>query len=153
MGLDMYVNKTKLISYYEKGKIFIDGIEIKGENVNEIVFESMYWRKANAIHKWFVDNIQDGVDDCEKYIINEDNLQVLLEIVDYLIKNIKFEDDNIKNYEICEEALPTKSGFFFGETDYDIYYYNDLVDTKEWIEKVLINKEMDEYWFHYCSSW
>ena len=22
------------------------------------------WRKANAIHKWFVDNVQDGVDDC-----------------------------------------------------------------------------------------
>ena len=20
------------------------------------------WRKANAIHKWFVDNVQDGVD-------------------------------------------------------------------------------------------
>lgn len=25
-----------------------------------------YWRKANHIHKWFVDCVQDGEDDCEK---------------------------------------------------------------------------------------
>ena len=24
-----------------------------------------YWRKANAIHSWFVENCQDGVDECQ----------------------------------------------------------------------------------------
>ena len=30
-------------------------------------YEVLMWRKANAIHNWFVQNVQKGVDDCGVY--------------------------------------------------------------------------------------
>jgi hypothetical protein len=44
---------------------------------SEVIEEVMYWRKANQIHKWFVDNVQDGVDDCKEYWVSEEKLQEL----------------------------------------------------------------------------
>ena len=42
------------------------------------VFEQVgYWRKANAIHRWFVQNVQDGVDDCGTYIVTREQLEQL----------------------------------------------------------------------------
>lgn len=39
-----------------------------------------YWRKANQIHKWFVDNIQDGIDDQRIYEISKEELERLLKM-------------------------------------------------------------------------
>jgi len=38
---------------------------------------AVYWRKANAIHKWFVDNLADGVDDCRPLWVSTDHLKEL----------------------------------------------------------------------------
>lgn len=32
---------------------------------SDIIQNVGYWRKANQIHRWFVDNVQDGDDDCD----------------------------------------------------------------------------------------
>ena len=32
-----------------------------------------YWRKANAIHRWFINNIADGVDNCEPFEVYNRN--------------------------------------------------------------------------------
>lgn len=37
------------------------------ENKIKIIYEVAYWRKANHIHNWFVQNIQDGIDDLLDY--------------------------------------------------------------------------------------
>jgi len=42
----------------------------------------------------------------------------------------------IMNEDICEELLPTQSGFFFGSTNYDEWYINDLKDTIQVIENL-----------------
>jgi hypothetical protein len=39
---------------------------IKSERVKQIVEEVACWRKANAIHQWFVGNVQRGKDDCQE---------------------------------------------------------------------------------------
>ena len=41
--------------------------------------ELMYWRKANAIHKFFVDNAANGVDDCQPVQVT---IEVLKDLVD-----------------------------------------------------------------------
>ena len=85
MGLDMYL--TKSYSKYRKG----DGtfstnwddckIDMFGRT-NRVTFSEMvgYWRKANHIHKWFVDNVQDGEDDCKEYCVSIEQLHKLRDI-------------------------------------------------------------------------
>ena len=39
--------------------------------------------------------------------------------------------------EKVEDVLPTRAGFFFGSTDYDEYYIEDLKQTMEICERVM----------------
>ena len=101
------------------------------------------WRKANAIHKWFVDNVQDGVDDCGDYKVTKEHLIQLYNIC----------SDILIDHKLAESLLPTQSGFFFGNTDYDDWYYNDLAETVRIIDEILEYKSycLDE--LYYSSSW
>lgn len=57
----MYLTKKVYISFDEREKLKISGIEgVNPEKVEYIEEEFGYWRKANAVHKWFVDNVQNG---------------------------------------------------------------------------------------------
>ena len=101
------------------------------------------WRKANAIHKWFVDNVQDGVDDCGDYKITKEQLIELHNVC----------NDVLADPNLAEQLLPTQGGFFFGETDYGMNYTNDLEYTKRIIDEMLEYKSycLDE--LYYSSSW
>lgn len=110
--------------------------------VEYVELEIGYWRKANQIHRWFVNNIQDGNDDCGTYSVSEDKLKELLEVVNNALKS--------KSPELL---LPTQNGFFFGSTEYDEYYLSDLKNTKKIIEKFLDFKDKDKYDIYYHSSW
>ena len=101
------------------------------------------WRKANAIHKWFVDNVQDGVDDCGEYKVTKEQLIQL-----HNTCNEVLNDGNL-----AEQLLPTQSGFFFGDTEYDTWYFNDIENTKRTIDEILEYKSycLDE--LYYSSSW
>ncbi len=101
-----------------------------------------YWRKANHIHKWFVDNVQDGNDDCGTYYVSEEDLKNLL-----VITNEALESKNPEN------ILPTQEGFFFGGTEYDEYYKDDLHNTKKILEKILNDPKTKELEIKYNSSW
>lgn len=103
--------------------------------------ELIYWRKANAIHNWFVENVQIGADDCGDYEITREQLEKLLSDV------ISVLDSE----ELAEEVLPTCAGFFFGGTDYDEGYFADLIFTKDKLTKLL--KENKDEVFFYTSSW
>jgi len=56
---------------------------------------------------------------------------------------------------VMEETLPTVSGFFFGGTEYDEWYYDSLGYTIDTIKDALIGVEDENYGvtFHYESSW
>ena len=107
------------------------------------------WRKANEIHNWFVENIQDGEDDCCFHReATEDDLKNLLNICKTVLKSNILEDSSV-----AEELLPTQSGFFFGGTDYDEWYIEDIKNTIEMIEKILKETDFDIYAIYYVSSW
>jgi hypothetical protein len=55
--------------------------------------------------------------------------------------------------ERAEELLPTQSGFFFGGTDYDEWYKQDLEYTVTRIEKILADPAFVKSDFYYQSSW
>ena len=103
-----------------------------------------YWRKANAIHKWMVENVQNGQDDCGLYEVQPDHLARLKEDVVKVLGNPKKAD----------KILPTGAGFFFGSTDYDEWYMNDLHDTLKYVTEMLTLSESNpQTKFYYYSSW
>lgn len=52
-----------------------------------------------------------------------------------------------------EHILPTKSGFFFGNTQYDGSYLNKLKYTIEELDCVFSDEDWDKYHYYYCPSW
>ena len=134
-----------------------------------------YWRKANQIHNWFVKNIQDGVDDCNYHReVTEEDLNELLDICKRVFASCEMVDGKVRNgytYEnermvpiieegqyvkdpsVAEELLPSTSGFFFGGTDYDKWYVQDIKNTINIITKVLETTDFDAQMVYYVSSW
>jgi hypothetical protein len=154
MGLDMYLEGRKFVSAYSETETYNNLVEAAGltkeeiphSNFGTISLEVMYWRKVNAVHNWFVNNVQDGVDDCKQYHVDRDKL---VELMDTCKRVVNSRDD----LSVAEELLPTGSGFFFGDTDYEEYYFEGLLDTIEAIERILTNKSFEGMDFYYQSSW
>ena len=149
---------------------------IRTERISEITEMVAYWRKANAIHKWFIDNCAGGDGDKTEMYVSKDQLQELLDTVDKVLSGTKLIDGKVHNgtefskgvkkeimeegkivedSTIAKELLPTESGFFFGGTDYDQYYYDDLVETKKVLEQILGELANDKSYptFSYEASW
>lgn len=143
MGLDMYLNAKRYLWFSEdelSNKVADVFPELKDKRVKEVIVEALYWRKANAIHKWFVDNVQGGEDDCGNYYVGREQLQELRSLV---LEVLASRD---------AKKLPPQSGFFFGSTEVDDWYWQDLQSTANGLEKVL--SEFPEQWeFEYHSSW
>ena len=108
------------------------------------------WRKANAIHDWFVRHTQDGLDECQPSFVTKENFEELLETCR---KIIHVKNDQAELEVIAKNILPTASGFFFGSTDYDEYYVYDIEDTVETIESILKEDDFDKYYYIYQASW
>ena len=147
MGLDMYLTAKRYIyDFGDDGKALrekLQDLKVNGMNVKELSYEAGYWRKANAIHKWFVDNVQRGTDNCGVYFVTAEQLEKLLELV----------NEVLRNRDKAAELLPTASGFFFGSLIYDEGYFDDLLQTKAIIENILSIDDLPKYDFYYSSSW
>lgn len=146
MGLDMYLNASKHL-YREESFELVEKIKkMTGSSMIpiRIVFEAMYWRKANAIHKWFVDNVQFGEDDCKEYDVDIDQLKTLCSLLDKMLSMPKEE---------AVKLLPTTSGFFFGSTEYDEWYWKEIEETRDGLNELLSDPTIDDYYFTYQSSW
>ncbi len=194
MGLDMYLDRVKKVKDvpFSVIKEIGDLDELKEKDVDlynkikdsiikigtnfswDSLYEEVgYWRKANHIHKWFVDNVQNGEDDCNYYEVTKDDITNLLDSCNKVIeslKNSKVKTVNIKvgwnsngdiyddievfeDTKVADELLPTQSGFFFGGTEYDKCYLEDIEDTKKLCEKILKEFDFENYHLTYCSSW
>ena len=149
MGLDMYLYAERYISEYTDKEMQseVESIVKMPGKVNYVTSEVLYWRKANAIHHWFVKNVQDGEDDCKKYYVPKEKL---IELRDTL-KEI------LENKDKVEELLPHMQGFFFGSYNYDEYYFEEITRTEMELTKLIddlckVNLG-DGYSFYYQSSW
>lgn len=156
MGLDMHLEATKYVSssdYLKTQDKFNELVKVmEAENFVGGFVPSMtvsasvaYWRKVNQVHQWFVDNYAGGEDDCRTMYVGREGLERLLEICKQLDASNRSED-------LALELLPPQSGFFFGGTEIDDWYWESISDTIEQIEKCL--KDVPEDWdFEYHASW
>ena len=122
--------------------------------------EAAYWRKANQIHNWFVEKCQDGVDDCGTYPISFDQLKTLYNTMGSFGKlpsEKSFRDGAFQptpeQVELAETALPSVGGFFFGSTDYDVYYFWDIKDTRKQLKDLMNPATINNWKLTYNSSW
>jgi hypothetical protein len=154
MGLDMYLEARKYVSSYSdisdyeaiKDMMGLKTGDIPEASSGSVSVGVMYWRKVNSVHDWFVNNVQDGKDDCGQYYVSREKLVELMETCKKVV-------DNRGDTAVAEELLPTASGFFFGDTDYEEYYYEGLLWTIEGLERILNNPAYDHMDFQYSSSW
>lgn len=103
-----------------------------------------YFRKANQIHRWFVENVQSGEDDCGTYPVSRTQAEQLLDIVEAILDG----------KEEPRDVLPTASGFFFGSTEYGDWYMEDMKDAKRILTEILENEDMKQDWkLQYYASW
>lgn len=145
-------------------------------NLYKVKRESVaYWRKANAIHKWFEDHCADGeIENCADYPVSEEQLIELRDLCTKIVNQSKLVDGKVKkgerlidgkwepiyvngktieNPELAEELLPTESGFFFGQTDYNEYYIETLKNTIEQIDEILETTDFDKEEIVYSAWW
>lgn len=162
MGLDQYLSARKFVSgvNYEtdaQGNFtkvavpeFGEMLDLVGLTVDDLRSDHpnaqlevsvAYWRKVNSIHQWFVDNCGQGEDDCRPYFVSREKLEELRETV----------RDAIGNHDA--DLLPPASGFFFGSTEVDEWYWRDLDDTLEKLNAILTNPKFDGWEFEYQASW
>jgi len=162
MGLDQYLYARKYVSKYDYNRNthersisdeyaslantfnadFLNGAEQHGNA--SVSFTVLYWRKANQIHQWFVDNVQEGNDNCGTYYVSREALQELHE----LCQAVAISHDA----ETAEEELPNQVGFFFGSQTYDEWYFEQVAHTAKELARLLA--EVPEDWdFYYSSSW
>lgn len=157
MGLDMYLNAKR----------------------GDINVQVGYWRKVNSVHGWFVRECADGVDDCRPVSVSREKLYKLRDLCKGAIDNkprrtrkgvsstrvLKTNDigEAIKQewaIQLMErefndpndtDPLRPTGGFFFGSTEKDEYYYEDLRETIRILDDVLAMS--DDWEFEYCASW
>ena len=145
MGLDMYLNGKRFLWHTEGAlKDAISSVLPDAPGIpSEVVVEVCYWRKANHIHRWFVEHAQGGKDDCGHYDVSRDLIKELVKVC----------KEVLANKDLAETLLPTESGFFFGSTEYDTGYFDDCEHTIKML-KPLIKPDSYKGWdFEYHSSW
>lgn len=156
MGLDMYLSARKWIGGYaslpqEEQSVYADIVEKLGAigyvspdtPSMTVSINVAYWRKANAIHNWFVNNVQEGEDNCQEAYVSREKLEELRKLCLELLLN--------KDPVEAKTFLTPTAGFFFGGTLIDEGYWKDLEDTADQLERVL--KIPEEWSIHYQSSW
>ena len=175
MGLDQYITirHKSTNSAYKKYQDYWNLSDEERANTKipdepEKDFNIGYFRKHNMIHKWFVDNIQNGVDDCGRYVIPFNKLKELLEICKHIMSGVTktkkptkyMTDCNGVEHEVWQmdtytpsieilrysmENLPTQSGFFFGNTDYLDDYFYCIENAIKVIERVIAFCDMNYF--------
>jgi len=184
MGLDMYLLAEKYVgrwahdpSTHPEFDAIVEALEMQDFVTEDspsmtVSITIGYWRKANAIHNWFVQNVQGGVDECREAYVSREKLCELREtclrvlastgLVEGIVRNgqlatadgwqdILEDGRKMDDPTIAEELLPGSSGFFFGSTDYNERYYGEIERTVEVIDKALTLPATVS--IHYHSSW
>jgi hypothetical protein len=154
MGLDMSLKAEKHVSNSSlkttpaereayKALLEVFGIDPIPNTSAMLSVTFAVWCKTNQIHRWFVENAQDGNDDNDWHYVSRDQLQDL-------VNKCKLVLDN---KDKAGEILPRQAGFFFGSTTIDEFYYQELKDTVDQITPVLNNPKFEGWEFYYLATW
>ena len=96
--------------------------------VNKVKYHRLgYFRKVNFLVRFFKKQGFD-VDHQIPFSFDREVAEELLDLCNQVLKD----------HSKAEELLPTMSGFFFGSTDYNEYYFKDVELVRDWVKDTLI---------------
>jgi len=164
MGLDMYLEARKYVGKidskattdYENPVLTEEYLRVSaffpdyaGDDTGfagaEVSMSIGYWRKANQIHNWFVSECGEGVDNCQPVYVSADKLRELRATTEHVLAN--------RTSEEALRLLAPASGFFFGSTEIDDWYWEDLKRTKKILDKAIRLAEDEDCSIYYQASW
>lgn len=99
-----------------------------------------YFRKVNCVYRYFEDRLED-----EACLVTYKDLCDLMNRATRIIQ--------ARSKEVAEDLLPTRSGFFFGGTDYDEWYYVQMKEILEQCSKMLLEFTDPKDIMYVCMSW
>lgn len=129
MGLDMYLERVS-----------------RNDSGNRA--EVHYWRKANSIHNWILKETGTPSD----FNAGDNGIELTK---DMLIKFVEQAETVLRDRsdETSERLIPSCSGFFFGNTAYDEWYYKDIEDTAEKFKQLISTFDFESYELVYSCWW
>ena len=113
-------------------------------------YEDAYFRKVNFLYHYFQPKL---VDEC--CFVTKAEIEDIIERCDKILEGFNFRkkvpyfDSECsliyKKIDLAKELLPTQSGFFFGSTDYNRWYFADVKNCKKQMKKLLkgFNEDTD----------
>ena len=126
------IRKTLATEYIksidERNSKVIKELEEEKENINPWN-EVTYYRKVNFLIPFF------------GYEENCSNIEIDKYQVEDLIEACK---EVLANHDKASFLLPTQAGLFFGSTDYDDWYFDNVQNVKEKFEEILADFNRDE---------
>jgi len=156
MGLDMYLRAKVNVQPYAYASEAVRNpkfdnilaiVEVPEESIPSYMGLAVdvpvgYWRKANAIHGWFIR--ESGKED-DGSILQFSNTQL------NDLRRLCIEVRDKKDEDFAMENLPPTEGFFFGSYGVDAFYYEDIENTIDVLTKALDINNVAYY--EYYASW
>ena len=96
----------------------------------------MYYRKVNFLYAFFAEALTD-----EQCVVTKHDVETI-------ISHCK---EVLADHSLAEKLLPTQSGFFFGSTDYNEWYFKDVEYVLEQFTKYLEGWDDDTIGWVYFS--
>lgn len=97
-----------------------------------------YFRKVNCVYRYFDDKLTD-----ETAWVTKDECEDI----------VKRCSAVLENPDLASELMPTRSGFFFGSTEYDKYYFSDLKDVRKQFKSFIKYFKTDDDLVFIHMSW
>ena len=140
-------NRADETNYPEDLKTFSDYIYDRNfKSVQtETRYQIGYFRKFNALHSYIVTTFANGIDNCQDIILYKKDVEQIKKVLDDVL-------NAHQQVEKAKELLPTQSGFFFGGTDYDEYYFSEAQVAADLMQSFLDNFDFENYQLIYEAS-
>lgn len=104
---------------------------------------SCYFRKYNWLYGWVRRKLElPELENCKHYKLTRSIIEDLIEDITKVLSD----------HSLAEKLLPTESGFFFGNTEYDDWYFDDLRDAKTQLTQLLVKMsdgDTADFWSWY----
>lgn len=104
---------------------------------------SFHFRKCNWLYGWVRRKLKlHELENCEHYKLPRFMINDLIEDITKVLAD----------HSLANKLLPTEDGFFFGSTEYDDWYFDDLRDAKTELTQLLVKMsdvEPADFWSWY----
>jgi hypothetical protein len=142
-----------LLPAFEHDEANSGELDVDDDGQLVVSMTAIYWRKVNSVHRWFVEQAQYGIDECQPSDPIEGELLAKLR-ADCLAALQAYADGD---HDVAELTMAPMAGCFFGNYDIDNYWAEDLKITVSEVERALraavaVAPE-GPVTFRYQSSW